>query len=248
MLDPGNPANTTIGRTYQLMARNLGGAVTGVNRMTSIGSPINTGGTCFAENADGLPPGWKGLNQESGFKKKESVVMTLNSGGSIMGAQHTPAGYRQLQKAGKGGMARKLGLEGKPGPHNWLEYYLPSLMAYHNGGYTFIMIPEMARHLYEIGFKSKDEVYEWLWNKSFEPLKEYKKRQPLDLALNGWVGIEPRSGKYWSELPDDYMVPVLGNDPSDNCIIIGGGQEEVCEQLRGRTTGSSSVYSIDAWR
>ena len=247
MLDPGNPANATIGRAYQLMARNLGGATTGINRMNSIGSPLNTGGTCFAENADGLPPGWKGLNEESGFKKNQSVIMVMNSGGFIMGAQHTPAGYRQLQKAGKGGIARKLGLEGKPGPHNFLEYILPSLFTYREGGWTLIMVPEMAKHLYEMGFKSKEDVYKWIWEKSFEPLKQYKQRQPLDLTLNGWVGKEKRSGKFWSELPDDYMVPLM-DDPFDNCIIVAGGQEEVCEQLRGRSGLSSSVYSIDAWR
>ncbi|MFC1953575.1 hypothetical protein ACFLWR_05555 [Chloroflexota bacterium] len=248
MLDPGNPANATIGRTYQLMARNLGGAKIGVNRMNSIGSPLNMGGTCFAENADGLPPGWKGLNEEYGFKKDESVVMVINSGGSILGAQHTPAGYRQLQKAGHGGIARKLGLEDIPGPHHWLEYVLPSLWGYREGSYTFVMVPEMAQHLYELGFKSKDEVYQWMWEKSFEPVGDYKKRQPLDLMLAGWVGIEPTSGKPWGELPDDYMVPVMGNDPADNCIIVGGGHEEVCEQLRGRRAGFSTAYSIDAWR
>ena len=77
MLDPGNPANAVIGRAYQLIARNLGGAITGVNRMNAIGSPFNTGGTCFAENADALPPGWKGLNEEYGFKKDESVILGL---------------------------------------------------------------------------------------------------------------------------------------------------------------------------
>jgi len=39
MLGPGNVANSTIGRAYEIMARNLGGAIPGVNRMTSIGSP-----------------------------------------------------------------------------------------------------------------------------------------------------------------------------------------------------------------
>lgn len=250
MLDPGNPANTTIGRAYQLMARNLGGAVTGVNRMNSIGSPINTGGTCFAENADALPSGWKGLNEEHGYKKDESVVMVQDfAGGFITGAHHTPAGYRQLQKAGKGGIARKLELEGVPGPHNFLDYILPRLFAYKNGGWTVIMVPEMAQHLYEIGFKSKDEVYEYIWKKSFEPLGEYRKRQRLDLLTNGWTTIESTSGKHWYELPDDYMVPVAGDNPSANCIIVGGGMEEVCEQLDGRrSTASSAVFSIDAWR
>jgi len=245
MLDPGNPANTTIGRSYQIMARNLGGAVSGVTRMNSIGSPLNTGGTCFGENVDGLPPDWKGLNEESGFKKDESMVM-IGGGGGIMGAQHTPAGYRMLQKNGKGGMARRLGLEGKPGPHNWLEYYIPNIWANRGGGYTFVMIPEMAQHLYEYGFKSKDEVYEWIWNKSFEPLKTFQLRQPYDLMTNDYVGIEKTSGKPWKELPDDYMVPVGGDQPDANCIIIGGGEEEVCQQFGGR--GIGATYSVDAWR
>ncbi|MBA7711948.1 hypothetical protein ES703_120916 [subsurface metagenome] len=245
MLDNGNPANTTIGRTYQLMALNLGGAMTGVNRMNSIGSPLNRGGTCFAENMDGLPPGWKGLNEEYGFKKDESIVMVQQGGGGIQGSQFSPGGYRALQKSGHGGIARRFDVKGTPGPHNWLEYIVPSLWAGREGGYTFVMVPEMAQHLYEIGFKSKDEVYEWIWKKSFEPLKDYRNRSWPDFSRNGWIGIEKTSGKPWKELPDDYMVPVAGDEPFANCIVIAGGQEEASVQISG---GHGSAYSIDAWR
>jgi hypothetical protein len=249
MLDPGSPANMPIGRAYQLMAINLGGAVPGVNRMNSIGSPFNSGGTCFAENADGLPSGWKGLNEEYGFKKDESMVLVMNSGGYIIGNQFSPGGYRAFQKSGHGGMARRLGVKGVPGPHNWLEYLIPGIWAGREGGYTFIMVPEMAQHLYEIGFKSKDEVYQWLWEKSKEPLKDYRNRSWPDESTNGWLGIERTSGKRWKELPEDYMVPLV-NEPSDNCIIIGGGDEEVCQQIAGRRgqLGLAPVFSIDAWR
>ena len=44
MLGPGNPANSAIGRAYQIMAINLGGAIPGINRMSSLGSPVNRGG------------------------------------------------------------------------------------------------------------------------------------------------------------------------------------------------------------
>jgi len=249
MLDPGSPANMPIGRAYQLMAINLGGAVPGVNRMNSIGSPFNSGGTCFAENADGLPPGWKGLNEEYGFNKDESIILVMNSGGYIIGNQFSPGGYRAFQKSGHGGMARRMDVKGVPGPHNWLEYLVPQLWAGREGGYTFIMVPEMAQHLYDIGFKSKDEVYEWLWEKSKEPLKQYRLRSWPDEGTNGWLGIERTSGKRWKELPEDYMVPVV-DSPTDNCIIIGGGDEEVCQQLCGRRgqLGLAPVYSIDAWR
>ncbi|MAE11575.1 MAG: hypothetical protein CL876_06665, partial [Dehalococcoidales bacterium] len=81
-LDPGNPANSTIGRCGQLMAINLGGAVPGVNRMhASMGGYFNRGGMCIAENADGLPEGWKGLNEEHGFKKDESVALVMGPSG-----------------------------------------------------------------------------------------------------------------------------------------------------------------------
>ena len=248
MLGPGNPANVTIGRTYQLMARNLGGAIIGVNRMPSISSPFTTGGTCCAENADGLPPGWKGLNEEAGFKKDENVVMVLNVPDGIRGVQFSPGGYRAFQKSGHGGIARRLDVKGKPGPHNWLEYILPELWAGREGAKTIIMVPEMARHLYDYGFKSKEEVYEWLWKKSFVTVKEYRNFSWVDLTTNGWMGIEKTSGKPWKELDEDYMVPAGGDDPSGFYIIVGGGEEEVSQQLAGRRAGSDPVYSIDAWR
>ncbi|MFC1953848.1 hypothetical protein ACFLWR_06970 [Chloroflexota bacterium] len=248
MLGPGNPANAAIGRTYELIARNLGGAIPGVNRMTSIGSALE-GSRCCAENADGLPPGWKGLNEEFNFSKDKSVVLVINHvNDGIRGVQHSPGGYRALQKSGHGGMARRLGVKGIPGPHNWLEYVLPEFWAGREGPKTIIMIPEMARHLYEYGFKSKEEVYEWLWEKSFVTVKQYKEFSWVDLTSNGWMGIEPISEKHWKELPDDHMVPAGGNSPSGFCIIVGGGEEEVAHQLCGHRAGTNPVYSIDAWR
>jgi len=245
MLGPGSPVNGPIGRAYQLMTVNLGGAIPGVNRMGCLGSPLNNGGTCFAENMDALPPGWKGLNEELGFKKDQSVVMVMNVSGGIVGSQFSPGGYRAFQKSGHGGLARRFNVKGVPGPHNWLEYIVPDLWKLREGGYTFIMVPEMARHLYDFGFKSKDEIYEWMWKKSFVPLKDYRNRSWPDFLRNGWMGNEKTSGKPWKELSDDYMVPVAGDEPFVNCVIVAGGDEEACMQLAG---GHDCGYSIDEWR
>ena len=252
-LGPGSRVNGPIGRAFQLMALNLGGAIPGVNRMSSHGSPMNNGGMCIGENVDGLPPGWKGLNEEHGYRKDESVVlfMTIGNHGGILGHEFSPGGYRALQKSGHGGMARRLGVKGIPGPHNWLEYLFPRLFSVLEGGFTLVMVPEMARHLHEIGFKSKDEVYEWIYKKSFETLGEYRTRSWPDLTTNGWMGREKTSGKPWKELPDDYMLPVV-NDPFDSCIIVAGGEEEACIQLSGGRSGfgdmPSAAYSVDSWR
>ncbi len=252
MLGPGNPANSTIGRAYQLMAINLGGAVPGINRMSSLGSPMNRGGMCFAEDADGLPPGWLGLNEEHGFRKDENVVMVMGTEGGLDAAQFSPGGYRAFQKSGHGGIARRLGVKGKPGPHNFLDFLLPGIWAGgREGARTFIIVHEMARHLYELGYKSKAEVYEYIWKKGLEPLSEYRKRSWVDLTTNGWMGVDRQSGKPWKELPEDLLISVAGDKPGDNCIIVCGSDEEVCMQITGGPRamfGFSPFYSIDAWK
>ena len=242
---PGSPVNGPIGRTQQLMALNLTGAIPGINRMACHGSPINNGGTAIAENADGLPPGWKGINEEYGYKKDESIAMVMQIGGGIQGSQFSPGGYRAFQKSGHGGIARRFDVKGQPGPHNWLEYIVPNNWVSREGGFTFVMVPEMAQHLYDYGFKSKDEVYDWLYKQSFISIKEYRHRSwPDYMGTNGWTGIERTSGKPWKELPDDYMIPLV-NSPFENCVIVAGGQEEVCLQLGG---GHGVAFSVDAWR
>ncbi|UCD09151.1 MAG: hypothetical protein JSU79_00455 [Dehalococcoidales bacterium] len=252
MMGPGNPASMAIGRAYQLMAVNLGGAIPGINRMSSIGTPINRVGLAFAECADKLPPGWKGLNEEFGFKKDESVIMVMGTEGGLNGAQFSPGGYRALQKSGHGGMARKLGVKGIPGPHNWLDWIVPDIWTgEREGGRIFVMVHEMAYDLYRLGFKSKKEVLEYVWKKSFEPLKRYRDRSWVDLTTNGWLGNESLSGKPWKELPDDYMVPAGGSKPEESCIIVCGSDEEICYEITGSIRGmwgSDPVYSIDAWR
>ena len=249
-LDPGNPANSTIGRCGQLMAINLGGAVPGVNRMhASMGGPFNRGGMCIAENADGVPEGWKGLNEEHGFEKDESAVVIMGPTGiqTNFGGQFSPGGYRAFQKSGHGGIARRLGVKGIPGPHNFLEFHAHSLWAAGEGGRTFIMVPEMAKHLRDYGFTSKELVYKWLQSQSYIPLKDYRNRSWPDLRTNGWMGIEETSGKHWKELDDDYMIPLV-RDPFDCCIIVAGGPEEVVLTLSGGRNAASPSFSIDAWR
>jgi hypothetical protein len=245
-LGPGSPVNGPIGRAFQMMAINLSGAIPGVNRMGCHGSPLNNGGMCFAENADGLPEGWSGLNEECGYEKNESVVnVMLNIAGGIVGSQFSPGGYRAFQKSGHGGMARRFGVKGIPGPHNWLEYIVPAMWAAREGGFTFVMVPEMAQHLRDCGFKTKDAVYDWLYQQSFVTVKDYKGRSwPDYMGTNGWTAIEKTSGKPWRELPDDYRVPLV-DDSFENCIIVAGGQEEASVQLGG---GRGPTFSIDAWR
>jgi hypothetical protein len=242
VLGPGNPANRSIGRAAELMWRNLGGNIPNVTNCGVWGNGLNN---CFPENDDALPPGWATLREEYDFKKDESCVVSIHMGFSIRNTEFMPGGYREFQKSGHGGIGRRLGLRGVQGPHNWMEYFIGNLWSDGEGGKTFLLIPEMARDLQLAGFKSKDAVYEWIYEKSFMTLKEYRTHQSPDVWTNGWQAVEPRSGKHWKELPEDYMVPAV-TDPYHNCIIVTGGGEEMALWTSAR--GRESAYGIDVWR
>ena len=248
ILGPGNPANRSIARAADLMWRNFGGNIPNVTNCGVMGAPLFN---CIPEDLDALPPGWKGLNEEYDFKKDESIiyVMNLGRGGTtnIHRTEFSPGGYRAFQKSGHGGVARRLGVKGIPGPHNFLEYMLSEIWAGREGGITFLLLPQMARHLYDYGFKSKDAVYEWIYKQSFRTMKEYRTHSWPDVQTNAWLGIERASGKPWKELPDDYLVPFV-HDPYENCIIVTGGGEEYPQWLGARRPGGNPAYSIDAWR
>ena len=239
LLGPGNRANKSMGRASDLMWRNLGGEIPSVNNCGVFGGPT---GNCFPENAEALPPGWKGLNEECGFDKNQNVLVRMGASGGRSGSW-MPGQYREFQKSGHSGIARRLGVKGIPGPHNILEY-IRSFWVDGEGGFTFFMLPEIAMHMYEYGFKSKDAIYEYMYKRSFMPLKEYRLHSVPDVWTNAWKGIEPTSGKHWMELPEDYMVPACPS-PMANCIIVMGAGEE---QLPYTGGASRDAYSVDAWR
>jgi hypothetical protein len=216
-----------------------------IPNVTNAGVWGNSLNNCFPENDDALPEGWATLREEFDFKKEESCIVPIHMGFSVRNTEFMPGGYRELQKSGHGGIARRLGVKGIQGPHNFMEYFIDTLWADGEGGKTFFLLPEIARDMQAHGFKTKDDVYEWLYKKSFMTMKEYRTHQSPDVWTNGWRSIEPTSGKPWLELPEDYMVPAVA-DPFQNCIIVTGGGEEMALWTGGR--GRESAIGIDAWR
>ena len=244
ILGPGNVSNRSLGRASQLMWRNLGGNIPTVTNCGVWGGGIQN---VIAENAKALPPGWEGLNEECDFNKNDSILVMGGVGGGGGRVQFSPGGYRALQKSGHGGMARRLGVKGKPGPHNWLEYITPGLWTSAEGGIGIYMFPEMAQQLYDYGFKSKEQIYEFIYKKSYVSVGDYRLHSWPDMRTNAWLGIERTSGKHWKELPDDYMIPAM-NDPWENVVIVTGNGEEQMMLGAGRSGGAEGAYSIDVWR
>jgi hypothetical protein len=241
LLGPGNPANKSLGRVSELMWRNLGGDIPSINNCGVFGTGL---ANVFPENSEALPSGWEGLNEECGFEKNESVLVKIGANtGGMHSAAWMPGQYREFQKSGHSGIARRLDLKGIPGPHNFLDY-IRGFWVDGEGGFTFLMLPELANHLHDYGFQKKAAVYEYIYKRSFMPLREYRLHSVPDVWTNAWKGIEPTSGKHWMELSEDYLVPACPS-PMANCIIVMGAGEE---QLHWMGGASRDAYSIDAWR
>jgi hypothetical protein len=246
VLGLGNPSNRSLGRAADLMFRNLGGEIPAVNNCGVWGHPLHN---TFPENDEGLPPGWKTLREEYDYKKNESCIInfSLGLGGGWQADSFSPGGYRAFQKSGHGGIARRLGVKGQLGSKNWIEYHLPGFWATGEGGVTFVMLPEMAQHIYEAGFKTKEAVYEWLYKKSFMTKAQYYTHSWPDMRTNAWNAIEKTTGKRWKDIPDDTMVPAM-NDPFEACIIVTGAGEELSLFAPGRSPAMDPAYNIDVWR
>ncbi len=77
-MGPFNEANATIGRSWTLISKNLGGGgVPGETYLGSQGSNLNYNNGCFPETEEALPAGWNPLHVQKGFKANESVVSTF---------------------------------------------------------------------------------------------------------------------------------------------------------------------------
>jgi hypothetical protein len=249
-LNPGNQANMSLGRLNVLLCANVAGAIQGVNRL-DFGSPWNHG-VAFAEDAEMLPKGWLGLNEEEGYAKNQNALAVVWLSGAYLGGTFAPSSYRGLMAEGYGGMARRLGVEGIPGPHNWLEYLIPIYIAEGVGtaaslGHRcLIMHSSMAQGLLDYGFKSKDEVVQWFWKAGFISMGEFKKYGWYDMTTVSGTSIERSSGKKYNELPDDYMVPGFGATARENWILVGMAPgDENCMSIKG---ARPQLLAIDPWK
>ena len=77
----GTRANATIGRAIRLILTNVGGAYPGETDMSTHGWPGKFG-FCCGENEERLPEGWEPLHVERGYRRDESAVTVVGTGGT----------------------------------------------------------------------------------------------------------------------------------------------------------------------
>jgi hypothetical protein len=239
-LDYGNPVNSIIRKSVIMMTVNLMQCYPGFPRSTA-GNPSQA--ATMAEDEDALPPGWETLAEMGGFKRTDSVIAKIGSPhmyvNSHWGAD--ASAFRGLND-GVGGIARALGVEGKPGFYNFLEYVAPLL--YPRTGpsnHTFIMHPDLAKALSDYGFKTKTAVSNWLRDTQKVTAAQYRKYGDYDFLTNSGRNILTGAGIAYNDLPANFLITVFTG--SYFAVGISNADEEIWGLQGGPT-----YLPVDPWR
>lgn len=246
-LDFVNRANVTLARAARLMTINFGGCITGITR-TDAGNPLSV---VVAEDTPNLPPGWETVSEDFGYTRQNSVL--VKSGVRGFGVnEFAPGASRRLQD-GIGSIADDLGVLGKPGPHNILQWLAPRIAPLKmNTGHTFFIVPNLAKPLGQI-FPTKNAVYEWLFNTFKATIRDYQRHGWWEFQTeigNRVEGTNPWGytfNQLYEKYGDDYKIPIFGSrSPKENLIVVGGGGAD--ESIWHFNAGRGFAVSIDRWR
>lgn len=239
-LGPVSRANSTIGRCWTLISKNLGGSgKPGETYLGSQGNQLNYDNVCFAENEAGLPPGWKPLHVQKGFNKSDSVV-SIFSGWSMNDiAWYSPLPIHEVIRG-------------------WLEHFF----SFGTTQATLILDPLVAADIASKGFPTKESFARYLADNTGTPGWLYwsQNRSALKKAEEG---VEPYAG--WLKRGKDAVVPVSrfkgrfrrgrssflaskhNNEPTTSIeiVVTGGGTNTFWS---GGDFGYVGSASVDYWR
>jgi hypothetical protein len=182
--------NAAIGRAWTMVSRNLGNSgMPGQTYLGTFGNSVNYNNLIIPENEKDSP--WSPLHVQKGFKPEQNVV-SLFVGFSISQGQ-----------AGVG-----LGVKPVPQFHEALRYNMIPFGPLF--GALGVLDPLVAQGLVELGFKTKEQLADWLQKNSTISAKDARST----LFGGRWVR-DPQT-------PDDARIPYYAKADSYNFVVVGG--------------------------
>jgi hypothetical protein len=243
-LGPGNRANSSIGRCWTLISKNLGGSGKhGETYLGTLGNPINYNNLCFPENEKELPYGWEPLHVQKGFKKSESVVSVFSGWSVNNTVEFSPPPVHERIRG-------------------WLEHFFAL-----GDQATLILDPIVAADVASNGFPTKEAYARYLADNTQTPGWLYWSEHPNELK-QAKSGVEPYAGwlkqgqgalvpafRYKVSSTNrkneatvmDFMAPKENNEPTTSIeiVVTGGGTNPF---FAGGDFGYVGSASIDQWR
>jgi len=198
-MGPFNEANSVIGRTFTLAGKIMGDLRINAGAYSSLGSALQYNNVCFAENEEELPQGWHPLSVELGYKRTDNVV-------SI------GVGWSYISSVGEA--------QRNHPPHMLIRDYMRSLAGM---AATVVMDPTVASLLKEVhGFKTKEEVSEWLAKNVEVAAGTYwgngvNATATMPLAFQG---LEPYAT--WRKAPPETLIKPFTNSKAIQVVVTGG--------------------------
>ena len=240
-LGPNNRANSSIGRCWTLISKNLGGSgKPGETYLGSQGNQLNYNNLCFPETEEGLPAGWTPLHVQKGFKKSDSVV-NLFSGWSFSDiAWYSPLPQHEVIRG-------------------WLEHFF----SFGTGQATLVLDPIVAADVAANGYPTKEAFAKFLAEKTGTPGWLYWSQHERELK-QAKEGVEPYAG--WYKQGQGAVIPVSrytrgggvtrntafmaskdNNEPTTSIeiVVTGGGTNTFWS---GGDFGYAGSASVDQWR
>ena len=216
-----NNAGALIGRAWGLLSSNaVGGSVPGHTYMGVQGNPMGSVPPVFAENVAGLPPGWKPLHVQKGFKPEQSVVSTFG------GCQGMNSMMVLRDEDWQWALQRFLGGMGSP----------------ERESKTLLIDPAVTPPLLRFGFDTKEKLSEWVEKNVTTPKVHYwLDQEVINYKLGpARAGREPYAT--WLKLPDDAPIPYLREVE----VVVVGGSGNL--RWSANECGYSKSVAVDAWR
>jgi hypothetical protein len=240
-MGPVNRANSSIGRCWTLISKNLGGSgKPGETYLGSQGNQLNYNNVCFPENEEGLPAGWNPLHVQKGFKKTDSVVSVFSGWSMNDIAWYSPLPNHQVIRG-------------------WLEHFF----SFGTSQATLVLDPIVAADVAANGFATKEAYAKWLadntgtpgwlfWSQNQSALEQAKKG---DEPYAGWLkqgegAVVPVSRYKRGGLPSRntaFMASKDTNEPTTSIeiVVTGGGTNTFWS---GGDFGYVGSASVDQWR
>jgi len=182
--------NAAIGRAWTMLSKNLSNSgIPGQTYLGTLGNSVNYNNLIIAENEKNSP--WVPLSVQKGFKPDENVVSVF-------------VGFSISQ--GQGGIG--LGVKPVPQYHEAIAWNCTPFGPLFNA--LVVMDPLVAQGLVELGFKTKEQLADWLQKN----LQISAKNARSTLFAQRWVP-DPKT-------PDDAMVPYYQRPDAYNFVVVGG--------------------------
>ena len=240
-LGPVNRANSSIGRCWTLISKNLGGSgKPGETYLGSQGNQLNYNNVCFPENEAGLPAGWTPLHVQKGFKKSDSVVSVFSGWSMNDIAWYSPLPIHEVIRG-------------------WLEHFF----SFGTTQATLILDPIVAADVASKGYPTKEAYAKYLadntgtpgwlyWSQNENALAQAKKGvEPYAGWLKQGPGAVVPSSRYTRTAPAGrnpaFMASKDNNETSTSIeiVVTGGGTNTFWS---GGDFGYVGSASVDQWR